>query len=44
MMFSIADIQNAEEEPEYEAEEGEGGEEQPPHSYPIRSSFSITKV
>lgn len=44
MMFSIADIQNAEEEPEYEQEEGEGGEEQPPHSYPIRASFSITKV
>ncbi|KAG1862410.1 mitochondrial glycoprotein [Suillus tomentosus] len=43
MMFSIADIQNAEEEPEYEQEEGEGGEEQPPHSYPIRASFSITK-
>ncbi|KAG1903114.1 mitochondrial glycoprotein [Suillus fuscotomentosus] len=44
MMFSIADIQNAEEEPEYEQEEGEGGEEQPPHSYPIRASFSVTKA
>ncbi|KAG1800362.1 mitochondrial glycoprotein [Suillus plorans] len=43
MMFSIADIQNAEEEPEYEQEEGEGGEDQPPNSYPIRASFSITK-
>ncbi|KAG1851977.1 mitochondrial glycoprotein [Suillus subluteus] len=44
MMFSIADIQNAEEEPEYEQEAAEGGEEQPLHSYPIRSSFSITKA
>ena len=43
-MFSIADIQSAEEEPEYEQEEGEGAEDQPLHSYPIRASFSITKV
>ncbi|KAG1775566.1 mitochondrial glycoprotein [Suillus placidus] len=43
MMFSIADIQSAEEEPEYEQEEGGGGEDQPLHSYPIRASFSITK-
>ncbi|KAG1763720.1 mitochondrial glycoprotein [Suillus occidentalis] len=42
MMFSIADIQSAEEEPEYE-QEGEGGEDQPLHSYPVRTSFSITK-
>ncbi|KAG2156899.1 mitochondrial glycoprotein [Suillus bovinus] len=44
MMFSIADIQNAEDEPEYEQEEGGGGEDQPLHSYPIRASFSITKA
>lgn len=42
-MFSIADIQT-EEEPEYEQEEGEGAEDQPLHSFPIRASFSITKV
>jgi|SRR6267154_74819 len=44
LMFSIADIQSAEDEPEYEPEEGESAEDQPPHSYPIRASFSITKV
>jgi complement component 1 Q subcomponent-binding protein len=44
MMFSIADIQSAEEEPEYEQEDAEGGEDQPLHSYPVRTSFSITKV
>jgi complement component 1 Q subcomponent-binding protein len=43
-MFSIADIQSAEEDPEYEQEEGEGAEDQPLHSYPVRASFSITKV
>lgn len=43
-MFSIADIQN-EQETEYEQEEGETNQEEeamPP--YPIRCSFSITKV
>jgi hypothetical protein len=43
VMFSIADIQNVE-EPEYEQEEGESEESDPAQSYPIRVSFSITKV
>lgn len=43
-MFSIADIQNAEEDPEYEQEEGEGAEDQALNTYPVRASFSITKV
>lgn len=46
-MFSIADIQTNQEE-EFEGIEGEESEEanedQPIHSYPIRCSFSITKV
>ncbi|OJA12074.1 hypothetical protein AZE42_02175 [Rhizopogon vesiculosus] len=44
LMFSIADIQSAEEDPEYEQEEGEGAEDQPLHSYPVRASFSVTKA
>ena len=47
MIFSIADIQ-AEQEAEFEeGEDGaEGAEdaEAPMHSYPIRCSFSFTKV
>ncbi|EGO03975.1 hypothetical protein SERLA73DRAFT_175685 [Serpula lacrymans var. lacrymans S7.3] len=45
LMFSIADIQAADEDPEYEQEDGDeaSGEDQPAHSYPIRTSFSITK-
>jgi complement component 1 Q subcomponent-binding protein, mitochondrial len=42
-MFSIADVQNAPEEG-FEAEEGVEGEEPPAEVYPIRCSFSITKV
>lgn len=48
LIFSIADIQT---EPEAEFEEGEEGAEEsaedadaPLHSYPIRCSFSFTKV
>ncbi|KAL0959769.1 hypothetical protein HGRIS_011459 [Hohenbuehelia grisea] len=50
LIFSIADIQAEEEEPEFaEGQEGEGenaGEdpEDPLHSYPIRASLSITKT
>lgn len=44
LMFSIADIQRPEDEPEYEQEEGENAEDQPLHSYPTRASFSITKA
>jgi len=43
LMFSIADIQSAEEDPEYEQEEGEGAEDQALNTYPVRASFSITK-
>jgi complement component 1 Q subcomponent-binding protein, mitochondrial len=43
LMFSIADVQNAPEEG-FEAEATEEGEEPPSESYPIRCSFSITKV
>lgn len=43
VMFSIADIQNAE-EPEFgQEEEGDSEESENPRSYPIRVSFSITK-
>ena len=48
LIFSIADIQS---EPEAEFEEGEEGVEEgaedadtPLHSYPLRCSFSFTKV
>ncbi|KAH7928563.1 mitochondrial glycoprotein [Leucogyrophana mollusca] len=46
LMFSIADIQTADEDPEYEQEEGDdaNSEDEPIHTYPIRSSFSITKT
>jgi hypothetical protein len=47
-MFSIADIQDAEEEhddyDEGEEGEAESTEDEPVHTYPIRVSFSITKV
>lgn len=43
VMFSIADIQNAEEESEFE-QENEGGEDDHAQSYPVRVSFSVTKV
>ena len=49
MIFSIADIQS-EQQPEFEeegavaAEEGEDDEGVTLHSYPIRCSFSFTKV
>jgi hypothetical protein len=48
LMFSIGDI-SGQQEQEYEQMENEEGEEaesedQPIHSYPIRCSFSITKV
>lgn len=44
-MFSIADIQNNQEQEFDEAEEAEETEEeQPIHSYPIRISLSVTKV
>lgn len=44
VMFSIADIQNAEEESEFEQDGEEGGEEDHVQSYPIRVSFSVIKV
>lgn len=44
-MFSIADIQNNQEQEFDEAEESEeADEDQPIHSYPIRCSLSVTKV
>jgi len=43
-MFSIADIQNAEEESEFEQENEGGEEEDHVQSYPTRVSFSVTKV
>lgn len=43
-MFSIADIQNMEQETEFEQESDEGGENPASESYPIRVSFSVTKV
>jgi hypothetical protein len=52
MMFSISDVQSMDEDDYHEGEgtesaaEGEDGaeEEHPINSYPIRVSFSITKV
>ena len=45
LMFSIADIQLDQEADFEELEEGEeASEDEPNHSYPIRCSFSITKV
>lgn len=44
LMFSIADIQSQQENDFDEAENEEGAEEQASPSYPIRCSFSITKV
>ena len=43
-MFSIADIQNMEEESEFDQENEESGEEDHAQSYPTRVSFSVTKV
>ncbi|KIJ62193.1 hypothetical protein HYDPIDRAFT_158469 [Hydnomerulius pinastri MD-312] len=42
VMFSIADIQNAE-EPEFEQEEEDSAESESVQTYPVRVSFSITK-
>ncbi|KAH7907540.1 mitochondrial glycoprotein [Hygrophoropsis aurantiaca] len=46
LMFSIADIQTADEDPQYEQEEGDdaNSEDEPIHTYPIRTSFAITKA
>lgn len=44
VIFSAADIQTAEEPGFGEEEEGESDEPENLHSYPIRVSFSITKV
>ena len=45
LIFSIADIQ-AEQEPEFEEgqEDADEDADAPLHSYPIRCSFSFTKV
>lgn len=43
-MFSIADIRNVEEEAEFEQDGEEGGDEGHAQSYPVRVSFSVTKV
>lgn len=44
LMFSIADIQTEQEAEFEENESEEASEDQPTHTYPIRCSFSITKV
>ena len=45
LIFSIADIQNPEEsELEQEESEGESSEDELSTSYPLRCSFSISKV
>lgn len=44
VMFSIADIQNTEEESEFDQDGDEGGEQDHAHGYPVRVSFSVTKV
>jgi complement component 1 Q subcomponent-binding protein, mitochondrial len=51
LMFSIADLQSEEDFPGSEEEGAEGREEgeeeeddSPYHSYPVRTSLSITKV
>ena len=43
-MFSIADIQNMEEESEFDQESEESGEDEHAQSYPTRVSFSVTKA
>ncbi|KAG9313354.1 putative regulatory protein suaprga1 [Chiua virens] len=43
LMFSIADIQNMEEESEFDQDSEEGGDEGHAQSYPIRVSFSVSK-
>ena len=43
-MFSIVDIQTNQEAEFDEAEGQEGDEDQPLRSYPIRCSFTVTKV
>ncbi|KAG8216920.1 putative regulatory protein suaprga1 [Butyriboletus roseoflavus] len=43
VMFSIADIQNMEEESGFDQDGEEGGDEDNAQSYPIRVSFSVTK-
>jgi hypothetical protein len=43
-MFSIADIQNMEDEAGLEQENDESGDNDTSESYPIRVSFSVTKV
>ena len=45
LMFSIVDIQSGQEADFEEMEEGQESEEDEPiHAYPIRCSFTITKV
>jgi len=43
VMFSIADIQNMEEESEFDQENEESAEEDHTQTYPTRVSFSVTK-
>lgn len=43
-MFSISDLQNDVEQEDFEGAEGEEGEADVPHSYPVRCSISVTKV
>ena len=47
LVFSIADIQAQEDEPEFEDEEGSEevpSEDEPIHSYGVRVAFTVTKV
>jgi hypothetical protein len=44
VVFSISDLQNDVEAEDFDGAEGEEGEVDVPHSYPVRCSISITKV
>jgi len=43
VVFSISDLQNDVEADDFDGAEGEEGEAEVPHSYPVRCSISITK-
>ena len=44
MVFSISDLQNDVEAEDFDGAEGEEGESDASHSYPVRCSVSIAKV